>query len=162
MDGLLEFIAKAHKQTYAAPDEIREQYRCAVPLLQGHKEFEYTDGDWRYHDSYAGQFWAPGSEVVLYKGKPVWRMSYQGKRNDALPVEFYEQEVFPFLKRALMAASERRPFRGLDGFREGLLRYNFEMDGSDDYFHGREEIILIEKKGYQKLFYQHVMGSIIR
>lgn len=64
---LLDFIAKAHRHTFAAPSEIRKLYKCAVPILPSHKDYDFVDGDFRYHDSYAGSSWAPGREVVFFK-----------------------------------------------------------------------------------------------
>ena len=75
---LLNFIAKAHKNTYAAPKEIKAKYKVE-PLLPGHKDYDFVDGDFRYHDSYAGWKWPPGKEIIFYKDKPIWCMSYQGK-----------------------------------------------------------------------------------
>ncbi|MBW6451874.1 MAG: hypothetical protein K0B02_04040 [DPANN group archaeon] len=40
---LLKFIAKAHKNTYAASKEIKNQYRCETPILDQHKDYEYTE-----------------------------------------------------------------------------------------------------------------------
>ena len=119
--SLLNFIAKAHRNTYAAPKEIRAKHRCETPILIGHKDYEFVEGLWRYHDSYAGSILAPGSEVVFFNDVPVWRMSYQSMPDEELHnlyESYYQTQVFPFLKRALMALREDCPFRGLDGFTE--------------------------------------------
>jgi len=38
-EELLRFIAKAHRNTYAAPKEIRQKSKLKTPFLQGHKCF---------------------------------------------------------------------------------------------------------------------------
>ena len=156
-ESLLEFIAKAHRNTYAAPKGLKLKYRCQTPLLEGHKEYDFTDGDWRYHDMYAGIEWAPGSEVVFYEGNPVWRMSYQGQTVNGLSPEFVE-EMFGFLKEALRNFDDKMPFRGPLLYNKGDFRYTFDIDGDYTYFKGRESI---KYKG-SELFFQDVIGSIVK
>ncbi|MFW5747154.1 MAG: DUF5680 domain-containing protein [Nanoarchaeota archaeon] len=155
---LLAFIAKAHRHTYAAPPQIREQHRCKIPILEGHKDFEFVDGDLKYHDSYAGSTWAPGKEVVFFRGKPIWCMAYQGQHDAEYDEAFFQEQAFPFLKKALMRADETMPFRGPLEFSEGDFTYVFEMDGDYQYFRGHEKVLY---KG-EVVFFQDVMGSEIR
>lgn len=156
-DELLQFIAQAHRHTYAAPKEIRDQYQCVESILPGHRDFDFTEAKWRYHDSYAGHSYPPGKEIVFYNGQPVWCMSYQGIATDKLPSEFINTEVYSFLKKALMNFEDAVPFRGPAEFKEGDFRYHFEHKGDYKYFTGREAV---EYKG-EEVFFQDVMGSII-
>lgn len=155
---LIAFIAKAHRHTYAAPNEIRKQYLCKTPVLQGHTDHEYSEGDLRYRDSYAGAAWAPGREVVFYKGEPVWCMAYQGQHNSEYGDAFYREQAFPFLKRALMNFDDSTPFRGPTEFSEGDFKYTFKMRGDYNYFKGQERIFY---KG-ESVFFQDIMGSLIK
>lgn len=155
---LLGFIARAHKNTYAAPKELREKHKCKEPILSGHKDYHFKEGDWEYHDSYAGSDWAPGREVVFLKGTPVWAMSYQGKHNEKYPSEFFQEQAFPFLKTALRNVSEDMPFRGPSRFKEGDFEYQFNIEGDFQYFKGRETITF---KGIE-VFFQDVMGELIK
>ena len=98
---LLFFIAKAHRNTYAAPTQIRSKNKLKTPFLPGHKCYYFNEGEWEYYDGYAGNQWAPGREVVLHKGEPVWAMSYQGRHNEDYSAEFFQNEVFPFLKKGI-------------------------------------------------------------
>ncbi|MBM3233377.1 hypothetical protein FJZ18_04395 [Candidatus Pacearchaeota archaeon] len=171
-DELLKFILKAHRNTYAALKEVRQKNRFDIPILPGHKDYDFAEGKWRYHDSYSGRLWAPGREVIFLDEKPVWCMSYQGmpckfspecKNNQSseariLPMEFYDENVFPFLKRALMRADESMPFRGPPRFNEEEFEYGFEMQGNYEYFTGRESVVYFGRE----VFFQNVMGSIIR
>jgi hypothetical protein len=85
-ESLLEFIAKAHRNTYAAPKEVKQQNLLKNPFLPGHTCYYFKDGDWKYFDGYAGTEWAPGREVVLYKEKPAWCMAYQGQTPSNIPL----------------------------------------------------------------------------
>jgi hypothetical protein len=155
---LIAFIAKAHRHTYAAPEEVRKRYLCETPVLRGHTDHEYSEGDLRYHDSYAGSTWAPGREVVFYKGSPVWCMAYQGQSNPEYDEQFFQVQAFPFLRSALMNFEDGSPFRGPREFSDGNFKYTFEMHGDCDYFKGQERIFY---KG-DSVFFQDVMGSLIR
>ena len=161
---LLAFIAKAHRNTYAAPTEVRKQHRCDTPILPGHKDYAFEEGDLSYHDSYAGSSWAPGREVVFHKGNPIWCMSYQGKDSPDTDEFFLDEEVFPFLKKALTNFDDSMPFRGPSRFtspskfNEGEFEYTFEMEGDYRYFKGRERITF---RG-EEVFFQDVMGSLIK
>ncbi|MDA3836479.1 MAG: DUF5680 domain-containing protein [Nanoarchaeota archaeon] len=156
-ESFLKFLAKAHKNTYAAPKEIKLKYKCETPILPNHKDYEFTDGDFRYHDSYAGNSWAPGREVVFFRNKAVWCMSYQGQTNEDLSEDFIDR-TFEFLKKALMNFNESMPFRGPKEFSDGDFRYTFELEGTYKYFKGQERILYKNKS----VFFQDVMGSLIK
>lgn len=155
---LLPFIAQAHRHTYAAPPEIRKQFKLETPFLPGHKCYYFKEKEWEYYDGYAGSEWAPGREVVLFQGKPVWAMSYQGKHNENYSNDFFQSEVFPFLKKALINMDDTMPFRGPKEFTDGDFRYTFELKGDYQYFTGRESIT---HKGIE-VFFQDIMGEIIK
>lgn len=153
----LKFVLKAHRHTYAAPKEIRDKHRMQIPFLPGHKCYYYPDGDWEYYDGYIGSEMAPGREFFSYKGMPFSAMSYQGQQNQSYPDEFFQNQVFPFLREALMKATEDIPFRGLNGFRDKNLLYGFTIKGNWKYFKAREKIIYIPDGN--EVFFQDVMGS---
>ena len=155
---LLGFIAKAHRNTYAAPPEVRKKHKLETPFLPGHKCYHFKDGEWEYFDGYAGSEWAPGREVILLNGKPIWAMSYQGKHNPAYSGDFFQNEAFQFLKRALMNMDDSMLFRGPKEFVDGEFRYAFELKGDYQYFTGRESIT---HKGIE-VFFQDIMGELIK
>jgi hypothetical protein len=157
-ENLIDFIAKAHRNTYAAPAEIQKQNRCAEAILPGHVDYEFIGGDFSYHDSYAGNTWAPGREVVFYQGAPVWAMAYQGHSHDNFDEKFFNEQAFPFLKKALMNFDDSLPFRGPTEFSEGDFEYVFTVQGDYQYFIGQERVYF---KG-EEIFMQDVMGSIIK
>ena len=156
----LQFLAKAHRHTYAAPKEIKQRYRCATPILPGHRDYHFVDGDWAYHDSYSGKLWAPGSEVTFYKDEPFWRMSYQGQTPEGIPEEFAEEAFDKGLKPALMNFPDNMPFRGPPYFRSGDFEYFFKiLQGDWKYFLAKEWIV---HKRVKEVFFQDVMGSLIK
>ena len=157
-EALLKFIAKAHRHTYAAPKEVRKQHKCATPILPGHKDYHFVDGVWAYHDSYAGNDWAPGREVVFLNDNPVWAMSYQGKPAMDLGDQFFQERAFPFLREALMNFKDELPFRGPGAFEKTLFKYEFRMEGDYDYFTGRERVLF----DCSTIFFQDVMGELIK
>jgi len=156
-NSLLKFITFAHKNTYAAPQEIKFKYKCKTPILEGHRDYDLIDGDWRYHDSYAGIHWAPGREVVFFKEQPVWCMSYQGQTADGLTDNFIEK-LFEFLKSVMRNIDEKAPFRGPKSFKDKDFEYSFVMKGDYKYFIGRESIIYKSKI----VFFQDVIGELIK
>jgi hypothetical protein len=155
---LIKFIAKAHKNTYAAPQEIRKKHKCKIPILKNHKDYHFKEGEFSYHDSYAGNTFAPGREVIFFKDEPIWAMAYQGQTISKYKEDFFEKKVFPFLKIALTNFDEKNPFRGPKEFIDGDFKYTFEMMGDYTYFTAKETVV------YKKeiVFFQNVMGSIIK
>ncbi len=69
---LLSFIYKAHKNTYAASKEVKKNYKLDTPTNKNHVEYLFSEGDFEYHDSYAGLRQAPGKEIVYFNKKPIW------------------------------------------------------------------------------------------
>ena len=152
---LLEFIFNAHKHTYAAPKEIKQKFKVD-PILPNHKDYDFVQGDWRYHDSYSGWWSAPGKEIVFYRDVPVWCMSYQGQADKSRSEDFVD-EVFAFLKKALMSVDSSIPFRGPRLFVDGDFKYVFEFEGDYSYLVGKESIFYAG----ERVFFQDIMCSLI-
>lgn len=154
---LLNFIAKAHRHTYAGPKEIKIKYKCKQPILIGHKDYHFEEGDFAYHDSYAGKTWAPGREVVFFKNNPIWSMGYQGRTFGNFDENFFQDSLFPFLQKALRTFKDEMPFRGPDKFEEKDFKYTFEMKGDYEYFTGQEKVYFRN----EIVFLQDIIGSKI-
>jgi len=157
-ETLLKFIALAHKNTYAAPKEVQQKHKCENPILPGHKDYEFSEGDFIYHDSYAGSTWAPGKEVVFFKNKPIWSMAYQGKTISIFEESFFQEKIFPFLKKALMNFDKDTPFRGPKEFKDDNFKYIFDLEGNYEYFKGQEKVFY----NNEVVFIQDVMGGLIK
>ena len=125
-------------------------------MVLGHQEYLYREKDWLCFDSYAGHTFPPGKEIVFYKNKPFWAMSYQGQyinNEKTTPKEAYE-----FLKDALRNTTPSSPLRGPKKYIKGDWEYIFKKEGGWEYFTGKEKVY------YQKklIFFQDIMGSIIK
>lgn len=159
LEKLAEFLVKAKKATYAGEGAEVEAER------QGFKELEYKEGKWEYRDSYIGFFLAPGQEVVRFKGKPVWAMSYSGgiREEHRKDIKF-AKKVFSFLKKALSNVSKDMPFRGPVNFDEGKIfdkgdfRYFNFIEGNIEDFSGLETITY---KG-EEVFRQKYIGGLVK
>lgn len=154
-DELIGFIHEAHIHTYAAKKNVSQTYRVKN-FLSDHIDFEYKKGNWSYRDSYTGFYWPPGKEVIFYKGKPCWCMSYQG-----MLVGQYTKDralkIYQFLKNCLKHTPKHHPFRGPDNYFEDDFTYRFSKDGDAFYFTGREEIY----QGNELVFFQDIMATAI-
>ena len=149
---LAKFLVKAKIQTYAGDGEE------VSPQRPKFKELEFKEGDWEYRDSYAGFFFAPGQEVVRFKGNPVWAMAYSGgmKQKYHGGIEF-AKKTFGFLKEALKQIEESRPFRGPHNFKQGDFEYIDESEGDVTFFKGTEKILF---KG-EEVFRQEYVGGLV-
>ncbi|MBI4146284.1 hypothetical protein HY489_03025 [Candidatus Woesearchaeota archaeon] len=151
---LASFLLRARNQSYAGMAEP-----MANPQRPGFKEFPpYHEGSFEYLDSYAGNYYAPGQEVVRYKGKPVWNMAYNG---GMLPEHHgnrdLSQETYAFLKKALQRVELARPFRGPARFAQNNFEYIDQSEGDITNFKGTERIL---HKG-QEVFRQDYIGGLI-
>ena len=149
---LAKFLVRAKKETYAGDGKELEPQRPSF------RELEYKEGDWEYRDSYSGFYFAPGQEVVRFKGEPVWTMAYSGGMLKEYHGDFeFAKTTFNFLKKALMLIKEERPFRGPLNLKEGDYEYKDESKGDITNFKG-EEVILFKGK---IVFRQHYIGGLI-
>jgi len=149
---LSQFLVKAKIQTYAGDG------KKISPQRSGFKEIEFSNGDWYYRDSYCGFYSAPGQEVVRYKGKPIWMMSYSGGMKKKYHGNFeFAKQTYDFLKEALKRVDESKPFRGPDNFKKGDYEYISKVEGDVKSFVGTEKIFY---KG-EEVFRQNYIGGLI-
>jgi hypothetical protein len=105
---LARFLVRAKVQTYAGNQREMDQ-----PQRPGFKELVFKEGRWEYRDSYLGFYSAPGTETVMFDGRPVWAMSYSGTMDKRYyGDEEFASRTFAFLRRALSEVTVERPFRG--------------------------------------------------
>ena len=140
----LDFLVRAKRATYASNGEGGE-----TKLSDGGKELTFKEGDFSYKDKYYGSKRFVGEEIVWQKGRAIWGMNYYGEiMDDAADFE----EIFTFLKMALMRNSIDTPYRGPREFLEGNFTYLNKFSGTSDSFLGNEKIYF-EKKEVFRLFY---------
>lgn len=149
---LANFLVEAKRQAYAGDGKEIE------PQRPGFKELEFKDGDWEYRDSYVGFYFAPGQEVVRFKGKPVWIMSYNGGMLSQYHGDIeLARHAFAFLKQALKRVEASRPFRGPEEREDGDWEYADSSKGDISSFTGTESIFY---KG-DEVFRQEYFGGLI-
>lgn len=151
-EDLREFIVEANTKTWAGDAPKVESER------EGYNEYEYERGEWRIRDSFTGDFQAPGTTTIYFKGKTAWIMHYAGKGMTEGKEEL-SGKTFTFLKKALMQVSTKMPYRGPEQFQENDFKYRYEViDNNIEDFLGIEEI----HKGNELIFTQTVLGGLVR
>ncbi|RJQ29603.1 hypothetical protein C4565_01740 [Candidatus Parcubacteria bacterium] len=145
-DELIDFIIYAKKRGYAniseATEVIKYEKSGAIKII-------IRRGDWEYTDKYVGSKSFIGHEVVYYKGKPVWSMSYHGRvQTDD---ETTKQHLTAFLKNALAQVDKDSIFRGPRIYMESDFTYINTFHGSLEFFSGEE---MISQKPNTGLLYE--------
>ena len=138
---LLKFISESHKSGYATGDSANK-----IKEPDGSTTITYESGPWKYHDNYFGGEPYGGREVVFFKDKPVWMMTYYGRVDNSVK-DFIR--VYNFLQRALKLVPLDRPFRGPKELREGSFKYQNTWQGVVSGFSGKEVIYENEKVVYE-------------
>ncbi|MCD4705313.1 DUF5680 domain-containing protein [bacterium] len=154
--SFIEFLHTAHLKTYAGTDLERKKTKCLKSKLLGHKEYYYSEKDWKYFDNYAGHIFPPGKEIVYYQNNPFWIMSYQGQYIDNKQTN--TQETYKFLKEALRNTNPKKPFRGPKQYKKNSWKYVCKIKGNWEYFIGKEKVYYKKKL----IFFQDIMGSIVK
>ncbi|HIR59939.1 MAG TPA: XRE family transcriptional regulator [Candidatus Onthousia excrementipullorum] len=140
----LEFLVKAKKSTYANSDAPK-----VLPSRLKSKDYEFTDGNFTYHDTYFGGVKFMGEEVVYYNNDILWGMNYYGVTIDDSLTEEVMDKV---LRVALMKVGEDKeviPVRGPKEFINEDYLYIFNVDGDMENFVGTEQIYKDKKLIYE-------------
>ena len=130
---LVKFLKEANLSGYGSG-------KGAVPSSRPQsKDLKYEKGDFIFHDSYFGGENFIGTEIIYYKNKPVWGMSYYGWTP---PCEKSPDQVFGFLRRVLlMDTGDIIPVRGPRLVVDGGFKYENFVTGDMDNFQGNEHIL---------------------
>jgi len=90
--SLTNFLLKARTKTYAGNGGK------VKPIFMGSKQLEYKEGGWFYRDAYyTGNGIFMGTEIIYFKNKAVWGMSYYGNFK-----KMTEKEIDLILRTALL------------------------------------------------------------
>lgn len=145
-----EFLARAKRSTFACGG-----YRTK-PSGKGSIDFLFQENDLIYRDSYYGEIYDIGQEIVWYKDKPVWGMNYMGGMKEGY--HYLAKQAFDFLKKCLKLVDPSMPFRGPKTYHEGDFKYSNEVEGDIAKFSGVEKIFFREEEIYIKIYH----GGFIR
>lgn len=138
------FLAKANQAGYG------NQTTQEVTNSDQSHTITFSEGDWNFHDNYFGGEPFGGREVIHYKGRPVWMMTYYGGILDASQDA---SEVYGILKKALLQSPDKMPLRGPDTMQDGEWSYQNTTTGSFHRFAG-EEVILYQGSEVYRTKYQ--------
>ena len=101
---LNDVIVRAKAATYAGGGV------ASRPSRPGSRDLVWSEGDWRYHDSYFGGTDFLGQEMLWLRGEPVWAMNYYGyiERPDLIdaqrPARLSRRPCRPCTARAVFSA----------------------------------------------------------
>ena len=152
LDELNVFLKKAIAHCYAG-----KGLPVKTPQRPGFIEYQFSDGDWEYRDSFTGWLRSWGSEIVYFQNQPVWVCSYGGGVVDTTPDQV--RFIFKLLKDILLQETNQfRSARGPHKVKLGEWRYSYSQTGDLDEFRGLEEI---KHQGELK-FYHRVLGGLVK
>jgi hypothetical protein len=138
---LAAFLVTAKRRTYAGLDD---DATVAAPILRGSKQLEYSEPNLSYRDIYFGMAFFVGQETVqetvIAGERVIWSMSYAGGVSSDIGDPGRFLAIYAFLRQALLAIAEDRPFRGPLRFEQGDFRYENISEGDISCFHGTERI----------------------
>lgn len=135
----VDFLIDAKKKTYAGSGQ-------KMKLDDYSNHYNYEKNPFRYHDIYYGSLIDGGRELVYFKDKPIWFMGYHGGiygKN-----EFLAQEIFDFLKEALLQIPEEFPARGPKIYSKNNFTYLNNYTGDIRRFFGEEVIKINNNHAY--------------
>jgi len=146
--NLEKFLQKAKRKTFASVIVFPRTN------LNKSKEYVYKDGDWIYKDKYFGSIVDTGQELVFYKERLVWSMSYRGGM--IAGKENLSRNCFSFLKECLRNAPLEFPVRGPNHYGKGDFKYENSWKGNLEDFVGEEMIYF---KGEQ-IYFRNYLGGM--
>ncbi len=142
---LIAFLIRAKKATYAGKGAETTASRT------GSHDLVYREGDLMYYDTYLGGEKFAGEETLWISDIPYWSMNYIGRVTGS-PFSG------DFLKEALLHVPEQMPYRGPEKYENGDYTYDCSVEGSFDWFQGKEAIRYREELIYECFFH----GGLIR
>jgi len=145
IEKLNKFLVKAKKNTYASGSGGGEK----TLREDGCKELIYSQKPLVYRDRYFGASCFVGEEIIFENSQAIWGMNYHG---EILDKKIKDEDIVPFLKKALSQVEKKFPFRGPKKMQEHNKIYKNSARGNISSFTGREEIYFNGKKVYQ-LYY---------
>ncbi|MGC8505830.1 MAG: DUF5680 domain-containing protein [Thermoplasmata archaeon] len=142
------FLMESKQHTYASGNGITD------PIFPDSVQLEFSKGDLLYRDIYFGSSHFVGQETVFLKNTPIWSMAYSG---GLIKSGTDKDQVYMFLREALMHPNAELPIRGPDRHQRGDLEYENLITGTMEMFHGFERIL----KNRVTIYLLHYSGGSI-
>lgn len=150
ISALNDIIVRAKAATYVGGGIKAQSSR------PGSHDLAWSDGDWRYLDSYFGGSDFLGQETLWRGSEPVWAMNYYGyiSRPDLID----GQRAGETIKAALSAMYREGRFLGGFEWIGEFGRYVDASRGDAGHFHGREVILVGGEEAYALDYF----GGVVR
>lgn len=147
---LNDIIVRAKAATYVGGGIKAQSSR------PGSHDLAWSDGDWRYLDSYFGGTDFLGQETLWCGSEPVWAMNYYGyiSRPDLIDGKRAGETI----KAALSAMYREGRFLGGFEWIGEFGRYVDASRGDAGHFHGREVILVGGEEAYALDYF----GGVVR
>ena len=143
MVNFIQFLIKAKQNTFAGGGAPASDARS------GYRELTYQEDDFSYCDAYLGETHFIGEELIWQNKHAIWGMNYYGRMLTAeIPDGF-----LGFLTEALTEVPQEMPYRGPEEFQQGDFSYTCYVEGSLEWFRGKENIFYKGQKIYQLYFH---------
>lgn len=148
--GITSFLIEANKAGYGNPNVKIEQAEDGGHIIN------HTQGDWHFCDYFYGGHPYAGQEVIYSNDKPVWAMQYRGW---VFGTDMTPNDVYGFLRKALLQAPEDAPFRGPQEFSNDNLTYQNTCQGDMTNFSGEEIILDAGRAIYKGLYFGGIVDE---
>lgn len=130
LDDLKEYLRVVSKEGYATNDGFKNDDHSSTIMN--------VKGEWSMKDTFYGGEPYGGSEIIFYKKKPVWMMSYYGRVEKNIDDTAM---VYALLKKALATTDSEFPLRGPRMFIGQGMQYMNHWEGTLEKFSGKEQIL---------------------
>jgi hypothetical protein len=143
------FIVRSKAATYVGDGKRLLPYRL------GSHDIQFSDGDLVYHDSYLGESDFTGQELVYFRQRVIWAMSYFGRI--VRPDQISAAEAGRIIKESLWNLYEQGRFLGGFSYVSGPYTYVDTSEGDVTFFHGREWISVGGEVTYELLYHGGIL-----
>lgn len=152
IQDLFTFIDLAQKSTYPAkmPPLEKSERKDFI-------EWEFTQGDWSYKDSYTGFIKSVGQEIVRYRNEIIWANSYCGGMTEGNAD--LAGVTFEFLKECITRDDSMfQSVRGPKQHSKDNWQYLYDQQGTIENYIGYEQIF---HDGELVFFHRTIGGTVI-
>ena len=144
INQLGDFLVKANQAGYASNESV------IADAADGSHTIVFESGGWRFEDNFFGGEPYGGREVIAVDGHVEWMMLYYGW---IAPTDLSNNDVYKFLRHALMRVPGDKPYRGPDSYVEGALEYRNRVGGELRNFDGVETILQSGNEIYRARYF---------
>jgi hypothetical protein len=150
IEGVRKYLFEANNSGYGNPTVKIEKADDGGHIIN------HTKDNWHFCDYFYGGHPYAGQEVVYKDDKPIWAMQYRGWVHNT---KLTSNDVYAFLRKALLKAPEQHPYRGPKEYVEDNLVYRNSWNGDMSNFVGEEIILKNNDEIYKGLYFGGVVDE---